>query len=116
MSNTNTYMGPGTNILPAIQYLRKKGATSEKNAVSLDDIQSEDFKQLLKLNGQTSMWIGVTPEGKYWVRSSYMIVIVLIIFIFLGMILLIAAFSTSIFSQFGDIQQRIQEAQQQLGR
>lgn len=87
MSDTHTYVGPGANILPAIQYLRKNGATSEEKAISLEEVKSEDFKQLLKLNGQTSMWIGVTPEGKYWVRFSLIIAMVVVFSVFLIFIL-----------------------------
>ncbi len=113
MSDTHTYVGPGANILPAIQYLRKNGAISEEKAISLEEIKSEDFKQLLKLNGQTSMWIGVTPEGKYWVRSSFIIVMVMVFSVFLIFIFFVAFFMLKNFSSvFDNAQKQIQKVQE----
>lgn len=104
MGNTNhTYMGPGANIWPAIKYLRSRGATSEANAISIEEIPSEDFKQLLKLNGQTSMWIGVTPEGKYWYRIQMIFFYIFPVLIILGISLYIALVSSGILSFGRDI-------------
>ena len=116
MSNNHyTYMGPGSNILPAVQYLRSKGATSESKAISLKDIESEDIKQLLKLNGQASMWIGVTPEGKYWVRFN-LIAIFLIIFIFfiIGIITVAIITQLSFPSRFNQVQNEIKELRNEI--
>jgi sensor histidine kinase YesM len=91
MANTSHhYYGPGSNFWPAIKYLRKIGATSEEKAISLDQIESEDFRELLRLNSQTSLWIVVTPEGKYWARTTslYLIyglfILILLAFLFIS--------------------------------
>jgi hypothetical protein len=86
----NRYYGPGSNIWPALRYLKKKGATSAAKAISLDQIESEDFRQLLRLNSQTSFWIVVTPEGKYWVRTTFLYISYgLFAIVFIGILLAI---------------------------
>jgi septin family protein len=102
MENTSHhYYGPGSNFWPAIKYLRKIGATSEEKAISLDQIESEDFRELLRLNSQTSFWIVVTPEGKYWARTTSLYLIYgLAILVFLTMLFFILSTFVSM-SDFG---------------
>lgn len=108
MSNSTTYVGPGTNILPAIKYLRSKNATSESTAISLEDIKSEDFKRLIQLNAQTSMWIGVTPEGKYWLRSIWLyFFIILGVIFFITVLVIIIMVTSSVFTRSTGIFQLI---------
>ncbi len=70
MSHYHRYYGPGSNLKPAMDYLISKGATSPEKAISLTEIESEDFRELIRLNTQTSYFFAVTPEGKYWIREN----------------------------------------------
>ncbi|MDD3474653.1 MAG: hypothetical protein PHP08_01980 [Candidatus Dojkabacteria bacterium] len=117
MSDTyNRYYGPGSNIWPAFRYLKSKKATSPAKAISLDQIESEDFKQLLRLNSQTSFWIVVTPEGRYWVRTGFLYISYgLFAIVFIGIALLMLSIFAKMdlpdsgFFNFNSTKQEIEE-------
>ena len=105
-NSSHHYYGPGSNIWPAIKYLRSVGATSEEKAISLDTIESEDFRELLRLNSQTSLWIVVTPEGKYWARTTslylvygiFILVFLAILFFIISTFINMMSFGFSVFN------------------
>lgn len=105
MAHIHRYYGPGSNFQPAMDYLISKGATSPEKAISLTEIESEDFRELIRLNTQTSHFFAVTPEGKYWIRESkiktqnILLIGILIFFVtFLLFVLFSSAISIGFFS------------------